>query len=686
MCGINGIIDLAGTLGRDRLEALCVSMRDCMVHRGPDDAGVWTSPDGRVSLGHRRLSILDLRPEGRQPMTNEDGSVQVVFNGEIYGFPPLKAELERQGHRFRSRTDTEVLPHLFESMAPESIAAKLCRIDGMFAFAAWHRREGRLLLARDPFGKKPLSWRCEGGLLAFASELHAFRVLPGFDREVDRDALAEYLLLQYVHAPRTIWRGVRKLEAGSFSLIDLPALAERGALDGAGGASTRASDAHASSSAPRPPQPAPEIRSQRYWRFDATGPNRRPADRSEAQEVDSLHGLLLSAIEKRLMSDVPLGAFLSGGVDSSLVVAMIRRDLGRPVESFSIGFSGTNDSEHEFARETAKLLGTSHRDEILAPHAVEMIPQLAEELDEPNGDSSCLPTWLLCRFARQFVTVALSGDGGDELFGGYGRYRDTINEQALGWARWRAKAIALLRGRRLHSPADAYLSPRWLIWMPGDVASLMGGVPSSISDELASWRTLLDDPARPLLHRMRTLDATTYMPGAVLAKVDRMSMRHSLEVRSPLLDPAVARFAMGLSAESCWRPPNETKRILKTLASRYLPPAWMQRRKMGFGLPANAWSAMELMRLASELLLDPGAKLGTLLDRTALRRLVEHQSIASNFSIYRVWPLLIMELWLRRMDRDDRHGASPGTVPGASARGLAAAPPSASAAPLPFAR
>ncbi|MBX3354347.1 MAG: asparagine synthase (glutamine-hydrolyzing) [Phycisphaeraceae bacterium] len=656
MCGINGIIDLQGSLGAARLEAMCIAMRDGMLHRGPDDAGVWTSPDGRVSLGHRRLSIIDLRPEGRQPMGNEDGTVQVVFNGEIYGFQPLRAELERQGHLFRSRSDTEVLPHLFESMAPESIAAKVNQLDGMFAFAAWNRREGRLLLARDPFGKKPLYWSCENGLLAFSSELHCFQALPGFRGEVDRDALAEYLMLQYVHAPRSIWRGVHKLEAGSYALIDLPMLAERGAVSGASVAE----------SAPRSEgvraTPAPAIRSQRYWRFEAVGPLRRPSGLSEADEVEHLRTLLLAAVEKRLMSDVPLGAFLSGGVDSSLVVAMIRKELGRPIDSFSIGFGGTRDTEHEFARETAALLGTTHRDEVLEPDAVELVQQIAGELDEPNGDSSCLPTWLLCRFARQFVTVAISGDGGDELFGGYGRYRDTINEQGFGPARWRAKVIAMLRGRHASSPADAYLSPRWLIWMPEEITPLIGSIPAPIAEELAEWRALLDGSQHPLLHRMRTLDANTYMPGAVLAKVDRMSMRHSLEVRSPLLDKAVAGFAMGLSEESCWRPPDETKRILKTLAGRYLPESWMRRRKMGFGLPSNAWSAPTLVAMARDLLLSGDGQVAALVDRSNLSTLVQRQADPQNFSIYRLWPLLVLELWLRRMHAPAGHAPAPRTA------------------------
>ncbi|MFO0874334.1 MAG: asparagine synthase (glutamine-hydrolyzing) [Phycisphaerales bacterium] len=628
MCGICGIVDFAGRIGRDELARIAVRMRDALRHRGPDDAGLWTSDDAatatgggsrpgggagvRVALGHRRLSIVDLRPEARQPMGNEDGGVQVVFNGEIYGFQPLKDRLAREGHVFVTRTDTEVLPHLFESCDPREVPAKCGSLDGMFAFAAWNVAEQRLVLARDPFGKKPLYWMLDQGVLAFASELRCFAFVPGFRPEIDRDALGEYLLLQYVHAPRTIHPQVRKLEPGSCATIEF-----------SGG--------------------SPRVRLDRYWRFEATGPARRPTLSLDAA-ADALRAILLEAVQKRLMSDVPLGAFLSGGVDSSLVVALMRRELGRAVETFSIGFAGTDESEHEFARETARHLGATHRDEILSPDVMSLVHTIAERLDEPNGDSSCLPTYLLCEHARRHVTVAISGDGGDELFGGYGRYRDTLNEHGSAWRRLAAR----LRGRATARASDLYLSPRLLIWQPEDVGALLGGLPTGVDTLLATWRAALDDPSLPLLDRLRTLDAATYMPGAVLAKVDRMSMLHSLEVRCPLLDKEVAAFAMRIDVANCWRGPAETKRVLKHLASRYLPPEWMNRRKMGFGLPANSWSPEPMLALAHDTLLAPDGRIGALLDRAELRRRIEHMRHPGCFSIYRLWPLVVLELWMRR--------------------------------------
>jgi len=632
MCGICGIVDSTQRIPREELGPLIVRMRDELTHRGPDDAGVWISPPGEgpvVALGHRRLSIIDLSPEGRQPMGNEDGGVQVVFNGEIYGFQSLRRTLESQGHRFRTRSDTEVLTHLFESCAGEGLAARVDALDGMFAFAVWNRDERRLLLARDAFGKKPLYWLQRGGLVAFASELRCFRHLPGFTGELDDEALAEYLLVQYCHAPRTIFRDVRKVEPGCLVLMDFSA-----------------TDASSDGAAPEP-----RVHHERHWSFDARGPARAPLGTSLDEEADVLQSLIVEAVRKRLMSDVPLGAFLSGGVDSSLVVAVMRKDLGCEVESFSIGFSDTEDTEHEFARETAQLLGTTHRDDVLRPDVMSLVHTIADGLDEPNGDSSCLPTWLLCRHARQHVTVALSGDGGDELFGGYGRYRDTLNE--FGSRLERLKRA--LRGRPASRASDLYLSPRWLIWQPEDAAELLtgradGALPEAAAEELRAWRRLLDDGSRPLMHRMRTLDANTYMPGAVLAKVDRMSMQHSLEVRCPLLDKEVARFAMGLSTDSCWRPPAETKRILKHLAARYLPAEWMHRRKMGFGVPANSWSPKPFLAMARDLLLSQESQVLHRFDRQALQRRIDLMEQPGWFSIYRLWPLVILELWLRRLE------------------------------------
>ncbi|MEY3025808.1 MAG: hypothetical protein RLZZ238_705 [Planctomycetota bacterium] len=609
MCGIAGIIDTGRGVGREEIGRLATAMRDAMVHRGPDDGATWVSDDGLVALAHRRLSIIDLRPEGRQPMANEDGSVQVVFNGEIYNHHELRAELEAEGHVFRSRSDTEVICHLLE----DADLTRIGRLDGMFALAAWNARERTLILARDYFGKKPL-YIAEGeGFIAFASELRALEQLPFLDRTISRDAIAAYLLVQYIPTEFAIYESVVKLDPGDAVAIK---------ADGSGWTT------------------------QGFPVFD---PDRaRETDLDETAARNELRRLVRRAVEKRLESDVPLGAFLSGGVDSSLVVAVMARDFGRKVETFSIGFDDPQSTEHLFARETARMLGTNHRDEVLSPDAMAMLPEIAARLDEPNGDSSCLPTLLLSRFTRRFVTVALSGDGGDELFGGYGRYRDTLAETAAAesGAGWVGRLVARMRGDD-GGVARRYLSPRWLMFQPERVAELLGTpLPPRAAAELAHWAWMLRDERRTPLQRMRALDAWTYMPGAVLAKVDRMSMQCSLEVRCPLLDRELGAFAATLPDAMLWREPDGTKRILKELAMEYLPREWMERRKMGFGLPAKCWSQEQLLRIADECL-GRDAALRDHLDGAALDRFVQEQRDPAQFSIYRMWPMLILELWLR---------------------------------------
>ena len=608
MCGIAGIIDTGLGLSREEIARLVTAMRDSMVHRGPDDGATWVSDDGRVALAHRRLSIIDLRAEGRQPMTNEDGSVHVVFNGEIYNHHELRAELEARGHRFHSNSDTEVLVHMFE----DTRLAACETLDGMFAFAAWNARERKLILARDPFGKKPL-YIAEGrGFFAFASELRALEQLPFLDRTISRDAIAAYLLVQYMPKELAIYEGVRKLAPGTALAIDF----DRGLRE-----------THC---------------------FTQFNPRRANETRLTPKEAsDELRRLVRKAVEKRLESDVPLGAFLSGGVDSSLVVAVMAKDFGRSVDTFSMGFDDPNETEHLFARETARVLGTNHRDAVMTPDAMSMLPDIASRLDEPNGDSSCLPTLLLSRFTRQFVTVALSGDGGDELFGGYGRYRDTLNETAADAQGTLARLNMRLRGERGTTVVDRYLSPRWLMFQPERVAQLLGSaIPQREADELLAWRALLEDSTRTPLQRMRALDAATYMPGAVLAKVDRMSMQCSLEVRCPLLDRDLGRFAATLPDALLWKPPQGTKQILKDLAAEYLPREWMERRKMGFGMPSKCWSLSQLIALAEESF-GRDAALRDHLDPTALDAFVLEQRDPQHFSIYRLWPMLILELWLR---------------------------------------
>jgi asparagine synthase (glutamine-hydrolysing) len=313
------------------------------------------------------------------------------------------------------------------------------------------------------------------------------------------------------------------------------------------------------------------------------------------------------------------------------------------VQTFSIGYRDTDETEHHYAQEVATHLGTRHHEHLLMPDALELIEHLARVLDEPNGDSSCLPTFLLSKYTRQFVTVALSGDGGDELFGGYGRYGVTINEMGSWWERTKIR----WRGRTTPTAADRYLSPRWLILQPEQVAALTGGMPDGAARTIARWRALLDDESRPLIHRLRNIDAEYYMPGAVLAKVDRMSMQSSLEVRCPLLDRDVAAFARELPARHCWQPPDVGKFLLKRLAERYLPHGVIHRRKMGFGLPTQSWSRDKMLGMAEDALGAPSSVLAGLLDRDALRRMLDAQHVAGQFSIYQVWPLLLLELWLR---------------------------------------
>lgn len=607
MCGIAGIVDHGAGLGRERLRDMAIAMRDTMSHRGPDDAGVWVDPSGTCALAHRRLSIIDLSSRARQPIANEDGSVHASFNGEIYNFRELRASLVARGHSFQSESDSEVLPHLFESMDP----AHLHDLDGMFGLSVWHSGFRQLLLARDPFGKKPLYYSQGPGWFAFASELQALTTIPGIDATVDLDAVTLYLLLQYIPHPWTIFKGIKKLPPGSFILSDYK---KESRVD-------------------------PIVTS--YFEFEAEEPGAEI--QSPAGNVEHLKNLIRQAVHKRLVSDVPLGAFLSGGVDSSLVVAMMRKELGVPVKTFSIGFDDMEGSEHLFAREVAQCLGTEHHEQILNPDVVSQVPQIASRLDEPNGDSSCLPTLLLSLYTHQFVSVALSGDGGDELFGGYGRYQEAQAE-VDSWAfRLRQSFVK----KRRFADADAYLSPRFLTFLPEQVEGFIGGLSPVIQQTVKEWERRLNNSRQPFLHRMRNLDVSLYLPGAVLPKVDRMSMQASLEIRCPLLDKEVGRFSMGLSKKDLWGSQSTTKLLLKQLASQYLPERLMYRKKMGFGLPSSIWSKKALLGLVNDSILAPSGQLANYMDQSNLKEFFGRQNQSGLFSVYQVWPLLILELWLR---------------------------------------
>jgi len=615
MCGIAGLLQ-PNRRSLQRAEAMDIvaRMNACIAHRGPDADGVWADPDGRCVLGQRRLSVIDTSDAGRQPFRSGDGRWWITFNGEIYNFAEVRAELERAGVHFRGRTDTEVL---VEAIAFWGLDA-LSRLDGMFAFAAYDTRTRTLIAARDPFGEKPFYYTLlASGAMAFASELQALEGLPGFDRTLSVDAVAEVLSFQYIGAPRSIYAGTKKLPPGHWMRIS------------EGG----------------------EIQIQRYFRFrpGLGGFDHRPM----ADLADELEELLTASLERRLFADVPLGAFLSGGVDSSTVCALVRRKLGLPLHTFSMGFEGSPESEHEVARLFAAHLGTDHHDQLVDPHGTDFLRNIGKVLDEPNADSSCLPTYLLSSFARLHVTVAVSGDGGDELFGGYGRYFATLKESER-------EAAGELEG---YSPGSVYYGNRILVSNDEHLQDLFGFMPPGFAAHVGALRGQLDAvPRSQLLARMRQQDAEHYMPGAVLPKVDRMSMQHALEVRTPFLNVPLARFAERLP-DDVLVADGRGKLILREVAYRYLPRDLIDMPKKGFGLPISDWARGSLLNLASETL-GADARLVPLFGREGLARFMERQRSPHGFSTYQLWAVLMLESWLRHHpatvpDLADRRSARP---------------------------
>jgi asparagine synthase (glutamine-hydrolysing) len=528
-------------------------------------------------------------------MATSDGRWLVAFNGEIYNFLEVKEQLKAKGVRFRGRTDTEVLAESIALWGTEALS----KLDGAFAFAAFDTRSGDLILARDPFGEKPLYYlELPNGGLAFASELQALEKLPNFDAEVNLDAMVELLMFQYIGAPRTIYMSVKKLPPGHWMRVGQD----------------------------QPPNIG------RYFEFSPGGVDTdlRPL----SVLADELEDILLRSIRRRLISDVPLGAFLSGGVDSSTVCALIRKKLGLPLETFSIGFRNAPESEHKAARQIARHIGCDHHDQVLSPDASAFLLDIGCVLDEPNADSSCMPTYLLSGFARRKVTVAMSGDGGDELFAGYERYFATLEEERLGVQRSR------------WDPGKAYYSNRILVWTENHIEELFGVVPDGVGQHVSTLRREMLDGRVPLLSRMRKTDAENYMPGAVLPKVDRMSMQHSLEVRTPFLNVELAKFAERLPVDSLYRD-GRGKIVLRELAYRYIPREFVDAPKRGFGIPMLRWGQEALIGVTSRLLEGDDARLRQVLGVSAIQRFMERQRSKESFSTYQVWSLAALESWLR---------------------------------------
>jgi asparagine synthase (glutamine-hydrolysing) len=622
VCGITGILRLApsAAIERDTVAA----MTRALVHRGPDDEGFYDEPRGRCALGFRRLSIIDL-DTGHQPISNEDGTIWVVLNGEIYNYRELRAALQARGHRFRTQSDTEVIVHLFE----EAGEACLDRLAGMFAIAIWDARRGQLTLARDRFGKKPLAYAVHGQRLYFGSELKALRAAPDMPRELDAQSLHRYLVFQYVPAPHTIYRGIHKLPPGCVLTV---------AADRPFAASPRA-----------------------WWT-----PPRARFFGTEHDALERLDALLTRAVEKRLIADVPLGAFLSGGMDSSIVVMLMRRLGVSPLRTFTIGFNDAKYDERAFARLVAREVGAEHHEHIVTPDAAGILDTLAHHYDEPFADSSAIPTYYVSKWARERVTVALTGDAGDECFAGYDRYRAARLAASFDWlpAGVRAAIAALAahvpharpktRGNRFFRFATALACSRprrYLAWIniftPDQLATgYRGDFRAQLDfDEPLSWFDALyaaagsSDPVESANYA----DIVSYLPYDLLCKVDTASMACSLECRSPFLDHDLVAFATSLPAR--WR---LGKAILRRWAARYVPREVLARPKMGFGVPVGAWMRSELAPLLRDRVLAPDSISRRVFRADWLGALVEsHISGRSNHE-HPLWALLMLELWARR--------------------------------------
>jgi asparagine synthase (glutamine-hydrolysing) len=642
MCGIAGFVaDAAHRTSLDQLRSTANAMGHSLQHRGPDDHGVWIDSDAGVALVHRRLSIVDLSAAGHQPMHSADGRYVIVYNGEVYSHAAIRAEIEATGHRFRGHSDTEII---LESIARVGMRATVDRLIGMFALAVWDRKTRTLMLVRDRLGIKPIYWAKFSGLFMFGSELKALRQHPGWTPRIRPEAVATFLRHNYIPAPETIYEGVYKLEPGRMLTLR---------FDG-------------------------KVQIEPFWdaRQVALGGSRDRLAEDDATLTNRLESLLIDAVRTRMIADVPLGAFLSGGIDSSTVVALMRAANSGPVKTFSIGFEQTGFNEAPHAAAVAKHLGTEHTElTVTSQEALDVIPKLADMFDEPFADSSQIPTYLVSAMTRKYVTVALSGDGGDELFSGYNRYQLTKRF-------W--QALSLIPSPVRTALAGTFTSLRAERWdrlfemlphkmsppQPGDkIHKLASVLELSSSDELyrrliSHWTPAQVVPTTPELHgilwdetvrkdfpnlldRMQFLDLVTYLPDDILTKVDRASMAIALEARVPLLDHRVVELA--------WRLPHSakirggtTKWLLRQVLYRHVPKQLVERPKMGFAVPLAEWLRGPLRDWAEALLSQRRLSETDFLNRDIIRRYwSEHLSGKRNWQ-YLLWDVLMFEAWRER--------------------------------------
>lgn len=630
MCGIGGILQWEGRIGDDsfRPEAIIQAMR----HRGPDGDGVWLSPDRQVWLGHRRLAIIDLSEAGRQPMEYQEAGLQLTFNGEIYNFQSLRRDLETLGHAFRTRTDSEVILHAYQQWGTECVQ----RLRGMFAFAIWDTRKRRLFLARDRVGKKPLFYTQQRGRFVFASELQGLLADPSIPRTVDYHAIDGYLTLGYVPPPHTAYVGIRKLLPGHWMTVDL----------GAG---------------------EPVVRTERYWSLQYL-PKLRT---SEREACEALRDKMAEAVRLRMISDVPLGAFLSGGVDSSIVVGLMARESSRPVKTFSIGFEEASFNELAHAKRIAERWKTEHHEFVIRPDAAEILPMLVRHYGEPYADTSAMPTYYLSKMTRDSVTVALNGDGGDESFVGYARYKGNQLAELVRRFPGSGAVLKLFSGaipasvppnhplqriRRFLAAAHQPMVRRYSTWQGAFAAeertTLYTGDLKQAVQEHGPCRFLDDlfeehrnlEPAEAAM----AVDVQSYLPYDLLVKVDIATMATSLEGRSPFLDHEVMEFAARLPLDLKLRGGN-LKHLPKVAFQDLLPSENVNRSKMGFGVPVGEWMRTGLRDLVHDTLLSDRSLGRGYFQPAMLRRLVSEHEERRVDHTWHLWKLVMLELWQRDM-------------------------------------
>ena len=626
MCGISGFWETSRQLNNDLLPSIVQQMSNSLIHRDPDDGGVWVDTEVGIALGHRRLAILDLSPEGHQPMTSANGRYVIVFNGEIYNFLELRRQLESLGHGFRGHSDTEVM---LASFSQWGVLDATQYFNGMFAFALWDRQERVLHLGRDRLGEKPLYYGWVGNTLLFASELKAFKAYPNFLAEINRDALALFLNYGYIPAPDSIYKGIYKLPSATVL-------------------SWNGKTVH--------PQPVS------YWsaREVAELGINQPFTGSDTEALTQLEALLKDAVGMRMVSDVPLGAFLSGGIDSSTIVALMQVQSSLPVKTFSIGFHEKEYNEAQYARAVAHHLGTDHTELYVTPsEALAIIPKLPILFDEPFSDTSQIPTFLLSQLARQQVIVSLSGDAGDELFAGYNRY--FFGRRIWQKVAWMPLAVRQIMARALTLNnligSDKLRKFRQILgsanqdeiyfilvshWKQPETIVIGCSEPVTTLSVRQPYANLPDST-----QKMMFLDLVRYLPDNILVKVDRATMGVSLEGRIPFLDHRVVEFA--------WRIPlsmkirnGQGKWLLRQVLYKYVPKHLVERPKMGFGVPIDSWLRGPLRDWAEELLNESRLRQEGFLNPQPIRQKWKEHLAGDRSWQYHLWDILMFQAWLEK--------------------------------------